>query len=453
MSLCEPDCNYKGYDYDTKNSKCECEIKKEISLFNLKIDTERLYNKFTGLTSSNIDIIKCYYLLYKKENLIYNIGFYIILFIIILFCIGALFFTFKGYDLLVEKINIITSITKRTSTILNTTSKNTKNISKRNKKGKKRKKKNKKNNPPIKKERNTNKKKKNNELNLNSNETKSVQKLKSKNNESLIKKINSKKGTKKKYTKKRKINKLMTDVPFPKGKSLNNDPKRYLNDYEINRLEYNEALKYDRRTYIEYYWSLLKIGNLFLFSFIPNNDYNSMAIKICLFFFSFGLYYTVNALFYTDSTMNKIYEDNGEYDFIYQIPKILYSNLICTLINLIVKILSLSEKDILKIKVIRTNENLMQKAENIKHCLKIKFIFYYLISFLFLFIFWFYISCFCAIYKNTQIYLIKDTLISFLLSLLYPLGYYLIPALFRLFALRKKKSECAYKFSLLLQSF
>jgi len=141
MSLCEPDCNYKGYDYDTKNSKCECEIKKEMSLFNIKIDTERLYNKFTGLTSSNIDIIKCYYLLYKKENLIYNIGFYIILFIIILFCIGELFFTFKGYDLLVEKINIIISITKRTSTILNTTSKNTKNIYKRNKKGKKRKKK------------------------------------------------------------------------------------------------------------------------------------------------------------------------------------------------------------------------------------------------------------------------------------------------------------------------
>ena len=204
---------------------------------------------------------------------------------------------------------------------------------------------------------------------------------------------------------------------------------------------------------MEYYWSLLKIGNLFLFSFIPNNDYNSMVIKICLFFFSFGLYYTVNALFYTDSTMNKIYEDNVEYDFIYQIPKILYSNLICTLINLIVKILSLSEKDILKIKIIRINENLNQKVENIKHCLKIKFIFFYLISFLFLFIFWFYVSCFCVVYKNTQIYLIKDTLISFSLSLLYPLGYYLLPAMLRLFSLRNKKSECIYKISLLLQSF
>ena len=151
--------------------------------------------------------------------------------------------------------------------------------------------------------------------------------------------------------------------------------------------------------------------------------------------------------------MTKIYEDEGEYDFIYQIPKILYSNLICTVINLIIKILSLSEKDILKLKIIQKNENLERKVENIKQCLKIKFFFYYLVSFLFLFIFWFYISCFCAVYKNTQIYLIKDTLISFSLSLLYPLGYYLVPPLFRLLSLRKRNCECIYKLSLFLQLF
>ena len=456
MSLCEPECDYIGYDYDTKNSKCECEIKNEISIFNKKIDTERLYNKFTGLTCSNIDIIKCYYLLYKKENLIYNIGFYIILFIIILFCIGALFFIFKGYDLLVQKINIIISITKKTSNIVNNTSVISKNLNKKNKKKIKRKKKNnsnKKNNPPIKNIKNKNKQKGNNELSL-TNEIKSIQNLKCKNSESLIKNINNEKGKigkDIKKLKKRKINKLVTDAPFSESNSLNKS-KRYLNDYELNNLQYNDAINYDKRTYAQYYWSLLKIGNLFLFSFIPNNDYNSMAIKICLFFFSFGLYYTVNALFFTDSTMNKIYEENGEYDFIYQIPKILYSNLISTVINLIVRFLSLSEKDILKIKKTSKNENLEEKVQKTKQCLKIKFVFYYLISFLFLFIFWFYISCFCAVYKNTQIYLIKDTLISFSLSLLYPLGYYLVPALFRLFAF-KNNNNCTYKISLLLQSF
>jgi len=452
------DLRYLGYDYDTKNSKCECEIKKVISIFNIKIDTQRLYDKFTGLTSSNIDIIKCYYLLLKKENLIYNIGFYFILFIIFLFCIGALTFIFKGYGLLVQKINIIILITKKTNKIMDITSlkvTNIKIINKNNKNEKnKKRKKNIKSNPPIKKVKNNNRKKRNNKLNL-INETKSIQKLKPKGDESLIENINSEKGKKRKNFKKNKKikhNKLVADVPGSKLKVLNNS-KRYLDDYELNTLQYNDAIRYDRRTYMEYYWSLLKMGNLFLFSFIQNNDYNSIVIKICSFFFSFGLYYTVNALFFTDSTMNKIYEDEGEYDFIYQIPKILYSNLICTVINLIIRILSLSEKDILKLKIIQKNENLERKVENIKQCLKIKFFFYYLVSFLFLFIFWFYISCFCAVYKNTQIYLIKDTIISFSLSLIYPFGYYLVPPLFRLLSLRKRNCECIYKLSLFLQLF
>jgi hypothetical protein len=341
-------------------------------------------------------------------------------------------------------------------------SKNNTNKRRRIKKKKKKKNKNKSkenNNPPIKKvkNKNRNKKERNNRYDL-SNEVKSIQKLNPKNNESLVKNINNEKGKIRKNFKKKKTkfnarnkSKLVTDVPYSKRNYLNKT-RIFFNDYELNRLSYNEAIKYDKRTYIQYYWSLLKIGNLFLFSFMPNNDYNSMVIKICLFFFSFGLYYTVNALFFTDSTMNKIYEDNGKYDFIYQIPKILYSNLICTLVNLIVRFLSLSEKDILSIKTIKNKENLDKKVRTIKNCLKIKFFFYYLISFLFLFIFLFYTSCFCAVYRNTQLYLIKDTLISFSLSLLYPLGYYLVPGIFRLPALKYKNKKCLYKLSLLLQS-
>jgi hypothetical protein len=397
--------------------------------------------------------------LFQKANLIYNIGFYIILFIIIIFCIGAIIFIFKGYSLLVQKIDIII----KTNHLLKTRIlKSQNNMNKRKKSKKKKKKKNKskkENNPPIKRVKNKNRSRieKNNRKDL-SNEAKSIQKLNSKNNESLVKNINIEKGKIKKNIKRRNsknntINKskLVTDVPYSKKNILNKTAK-FLNDYELNRLQYKEAIKYDKRTYVQYYWSLLKKGNLFLFSFMPNNDYNSMVIKICLFFFSFGLYYTVNALFFTDSTMNKIYEDNGEYDFIYQIPKIIYSNLICTVINLIVRILSLSEKDILTIKIMQKEANLEKKVQSIKNCLKIKFFFYYLFSFMFLFIFLFYTSCFCAVYRNTQLYLIKDTLISFSLSLLYPLGYYLIPGLFRLPALKKMNWNCIYKISLLLQS-
>ena len=61
---------------------------------------------------------------------------------------------------------------------------------------------------------------------------------------------------------------------------------------------------------------------------------------------------------------------------------------------------------------------------------------------------------FCAIYKNTQFHLIKNTLISYGLNLLYPFGIYLIPGIFRIPALSNSKinRKCIYGFSVLLQN-
>ena len=74
----------------------------------------------------------------------------------------------------------------------------------------------------------------------------------------------------------------------------------YYNDTELNSLEYKTALEIDKRTYFQYYISLIKKKQILIFTFYPTNDYNSMIIKICLFLFSFVLYYTVNALFFND---------------------------------------------------------------------------------------------------------------------------------------------------------
>ena len=62
---------------------------------------------------------------------------------------------------------------------------------------------------------------------------------------------------------------------------------------------------------------------------------------------------------------------------------------------------------------------------------------------------------FGAIYKNTQYHLLKDTLISFGLSLLYPFAIYILPGIFRIPSLsnRKIKRECLYDFSKILQIF
>ena len=55
---------------------------------------------------------------------------------------------------------------------------------------------------------------------------------------------------------------------------------------------------------------------------------------------------------------------------------------------------------------------------------------------------------FGVIYKNTQMHLLKDTLISFGLSLFFPFIIYLLPGIFRIPSLsNNNKRQCLYNFS------
>ena len=193
----------------------------------------------------------------------------------------------------------------------------------------------------------------------------------------------------------------------------------------------------------------MKKKHLIFFAFYPANDYNLIPVKISLLLLSFSLYFTINGFFFSDETMNKINEDKGAYDIIFQIPQILYSTIISALINMVLKRLSLSESQILTIKLESNYLIAQKKSKEIKMCVKIKLAIFFIISFIFMVFFWYFISCFCAVYKNTQIILIKDTLISFALSMSYPFGLNLLPGMFRIPALRasKKDKKCLYKAS------
>ena len=222
-----------------------------------------------------------------------------------------------------------------------------------------------------------------------------------------------------------------------------------MNDYELNNLEYEEAKKVDKRTFIEYYFSLLKLRNIILFTFFYNQDYNLFSIKISLFLLIFSLHFTINSFFFNDDTMHKIYKDNSSYNFIFQIPIILYSTLISSTINIILKFFSLSEKDILQIKKEKNYLSSKNESIRVKNCLRKKFIIFYILGIILLLFFCYFITCFCFVFYNTQIILIKDTFISFGLSILYPFLLIIFPGSLRIYSLNKNKKSI-YKLSIFL---
>ena len=151
----------------------------------------------------------------------------------------------------------------------------------------------------------------------------------------------------------------------------------------------------------------------------------------------------VSAMFYSDETIHKIYEDEGLFDFIYQLPQMIYSFIISTALVNILNLLGLYEENIVEFKKFKKSKN-----DEIKLLWKIKskIISFFIISYLLLFFFWIYLGCFCAVYKNTQIHLLIEVTSSFNISLISPLFIILLTSIFRLLSLKIRK-PILFKFS------
>ena len=109
MTLCEDNCEFKTYDYNTKKVKCECDVKSFMSFIDeIKIDKNNLMKNFKKINNiANIKIIKCYQTVFKKENLIKNYGFYILIFILLTLFICIILFCSKYYQAVIDEINEI----------------------------------------------------------------------------------------------------------------------------------------------------------------------------------------------------------------------------------------------------------------------------------------------------------------------------------------------------------
>ena len=464
MSLCEENCILIEYDYAKEKAKCSCDIKTSVPPdYDIKFNKNEFFKSFIDIKNIfNFNIMKCFETVYNMKSLNKNYGFYMIASIVFLHFITLLIFVTISFAKLKEEIiTIILTIkfnenptkdkesnTKNAQIIIVNTKRNQirNKIDEKEKEGK---------NISDKKKEKEKHHGRNKKLNLcnctekekiNSEKFNCNYKVKVMDNINMEKSENTKKSDDK-----IEINDNMekSDDIFNKKEIL--DKK----DFELKSLEYNEALELDHRNLCEYYISSIKYNHPFLFSFGSYNDYNSKIIKIFLFFFSFCLDFTINALFFTDDTMHKIYIDKGKFDFLFQIPQILYSTIISRFIDSLIKNFSFTQDNIVELKQIRTIKRIQFQRKKVLLAIKIKFIIFFVLSFLFLILCWYYITCFCGIYINTQTHLFKDTFISLVISLSIPFALYLITGIFRISSLRAKKQNLKYlyKFSLFLDDY
>ena len=440
LSLCENNCTYNGYN-SNKTVNCECGIKyNQIIISELTgLKYVQIYN-FTK-TKNDMVTMKCINTLFTKDGIVRNIGNYILAFIIVLFTIATILFYKCGYHLLENEIKEILSIKEKKEI------KNHKNKLTHETMTHKAKDKDKKSNKNINKKE-TNKKSK-------THRNAPTKKKKVQSRDSRIKNKISKDLDAISYSKVELHKKTHYNFNSKTNTISNNklaiNISKYHTDYELNNFPYHDSLLYDKRKFKAYYISLIKAKHPIIFSFWPRNDYNSMIIKVCLFFLSFSFYYFVNSLFFDEKTIHKIYEDKGIYNFIYLAPYILYSFIISHTLSVIIKYIFLSDRNLYEIKSQKTYRKANNKVSKVKRCLIIKYICFFVLSYIFLSFFWYYLSSFGAVYQNTQIYVIENTFISFVFSFIYPFAINIIPALLRIYSLKESNRELCYKISKYIQ--
>ena len=413
MSLCEKDCIYVKYDFNINKVICECKIKTDLK-YSDKIIVNEAFYQFTNLKMlSNIYILKCAKTLFSKDGIKSNIAFYIVMIIILISIFECIYFFLKGYKYFERKIKEIIELK---SIIYEVQFKK-----------------------KIKPKKfphkmfvfykvDSPKNEKIDENNSNSN-TNIVKDDKNSINDNHIKYINK--------NNKNKVNNK-EDFNF------------YENDHEKNILPYDIALKDDQQSYWDYYFSLIRSKHLFILTFYTFNDYNSRIIKISLFLLIFAIHYFVNAWFLNDSIINKIYKHPKKYSLSISLPIIIFSVIISYVAGYVLKMLTFTENSIIEIK----NQRTMQLSKNLKEKIlkqiKIKIIIFYSLNFILLVFIWYYLSCFGVAFRNTQYILFWNTLISMLITLIFPFIFFLVLGILRIQSL-KNNNENIYKISQLLQ--
>ena len=257
--ICQEGCVFSEYDINEKRATCSCFTKIELPILSeIKIDKKKLLSNFKNIKNiANFKMLNCIYLMFNKKNIFFNSSNYIFIFLFIFGIISIYRFIFYNYPLITKNLNEIWKEKTFNFKSKNRESNDKINEFKESKIRTKRKRKKKK------------KKKKINDIennkkfinNINSKEEKNLNiNIDKKDQENFHKKINNEKNIKE------------------------NEKKNIFSDIEINLLTYKEARKYDKRTYLQYYISLIKTKHILIFSFYNINDYNSQFIKIYVIF-------------------------------------------------------------------------------------------------------------------------------------------------------------------------
>ncbi len=223
--------------------------------------------------------------------------------------------------------------------------------------------------------------------------------------------------------------------------------------HDLQDIDYEEAIINDKRKYLRIYWDYLLDSQIILSTFWTDNHLDLLVIKLNFLVFTFQINFFLNALFYTDDYISDAYNNDGILEFISGLPKAIYSFIATLIITSLLRLLSSSKEELMKvIKEKRNCENYFYFIQQKLAKLRIKLIIYFILVYSLSLFFLYYVTAFCAVYKYSQKYWIHGWLETFALDTLESIIVCIFLALIRYYSIKNNK-KCLYKFGNILSNF
>ena len=233
---------------------------------------------------------------------------------------------------------------------------------------------------------------------------------------------------------------------------ININIEEYL-ETEIDDMDYDDAVRRDKRKICNYFCDKLKANQILLNIFIYKEPIKPRALKILLFLIQTDLYFFVNGLFFNEEYISQIFhlEEDTFYEcFKRFLGNFFYAALVGVIVNYIIDFFFIDEKKIKGImkrekdNIIILKYEIVQITKNIKQ----RYIFFIIISFIITIFTWYHISCFNNVYPHMKReWLIFSIIIIILMQILSIIAC-LLESIIRFISF-KCKSEKIYKISLL----
>ena len=474
-SVCPNGCNYSEFMFDKKYIKCECEMNTVgIEVLDLEhLSAQNVANSFlTTLKSTNWKPMICYNLVFNFKIFCHNYGSILILILFIVYIVFMVLFCLREISPIkvgVSKIIFeeLEQQKEKETTLLNYYDKKVKKLRQTHSEKIK-------GNYPPKKERIKNKKnqKRVGFQNVSENKEKKrkvkygINTVNTENNTLILDNKTTKSDYRSTKPSKRRKDKQLVDIEELKSKKeskskkeLKENKQKNLDNFELNNLGFEDACNLDKRSCLKTYWSILLREHIALLTILARNDYNLFNVKIERFLITFCVDSTMNGLFFVHESMQRKYKENKDMTFAEKLPQFLFTILVSHALEVLLCFLGMTDVYVYEIKALPTQEK--KKGEKVMEILskmKRKLVSFYCVTFLLFLFFWYFISAFCAVYQNTQTIFLRDSIISFAISLIDPFFIYGLTSLLRwisLFIVCRKNccGGCLYKLSNLIPIF